>query len=166
MLWQKNTPGWKCKQKEWKAVLTMARQATLANATKGGTLKLPGLKENVAVFFVVATNGPRGDPIGWPTQWLYFQSSPASKSTTLVDSFSVWFESSLAWRKKGGKKEGKGKGRMERRKGLYPLVDLECGPAQPSLFSLANWIVCFLIAVSQNTPRTRVGPGSVTEHWP
>ena len=34
--------------------------------------------------------------------------------------------------------------------------DLECGPAQPSLFSLANWDVCFLIAVRQNTPRIEV----------
>ena len=27
----------------------------------------------------IATLGPGGEPIGWPTQWLYFQSSPASR---------------------------------------------------------------------------------------
>ena len=84
-------------------------------------------------FVVVATLGPRGDPIGWPTQWLYFQSSPASKSTTLVKILSQYDLSQTLHgggkeeRRKERRKEGKGKGRPERRK--RPLVDLECGPA-------------------------------------
>ena len=44
------------------------------------------------------------------------------------------------------RKEGRKRERKDGKK-VRPLVDLECGPAQPSLFSLANWDVCFLIAV-------------------
>ena len=133
----------------------MARQATLANATMGGTLKLPGLTENVAVFCCCCHTRPKRRSYRMADAVALF----SVKSSQQVDNLSKFFLSMEKERRKEGRKRERKDGKKER-----PLVDLECGPAQPSLFSLANWDVCFLIAVSQNTPRTRVGPGSVTEH--